>query len=123
MRRYYRPGLTEGEADALDWQNMVLVSAAQAALGLISPGIRAIFVAASTGRATLHVVLAAGEDGAVAEDVADLVGDLEALLSHTPDFAGVTAETYVDRLPADWRAEGWMGLYWSKGWVPEPAKD
>jgi hypothetical protein len=102
----------------LDWQNTVIVCAAQAALGLLSTGMRAIFVEAPRTEAVLHVVITADCGDGVADDLQDIAGHLEAALGHVEGFQGVSIETYVEDFPTDWAARGWRGLYWCKGWAP-----
>lgn len=117
MRQYYRPGMTDDEADALDWENYVLVSAAQAALGVIPTEMKAIFVEASPGRATVHFVVVEGAEDRVREDIEDMLGDLESLLSDADDYRNQLGSVlHVGNIPDHVSTMRWRGLYWAKGW-------
>ena len=116
MRRYYNPAITPEQADALDWENMVLLQAIQATLDNISPDVRAVFVAASAGSATLHYIVAEGTQEACVEDIDDTLAEFDAAMAGTPGYEAVQAEVHVEEIPRDWVELGWRGLYWSKGW-------
>lgn len=118
MRRFYNPAISEEEAKRLDWENLVLVCATQAALGSIPEKVRAVFVSApSEGLATFHFVIARGAEDACAEDVEDIVTEMDALMTSVPVDTTVRSEVYMEVVPADWTARGWRGLYWRKGWT------
>ena len=105
MRRYYNPAIPEEEAKRLDWENLVLVCATQAALGSIRDEMRAIFVSApSEGLATFHFVVRRGSEAACVEDVEDIVTEMEVLMSSVPVATSVYSEVYTEAVPPDWRA-------------------
>jgi hypothetical protein len=108
--------MTEAEMAALDRENMAVLSATQAALGNISPYVRAVFVDAKSEQIVLHFVVAEGRAEACQEDIDDTVSEFTAGTLGDQDLADVTAEVHIEEVPRDWTSRGWRPVYWAKGW-------
>jgi len=112
---YYDPALTEEQKAALDRENVAVLAAVQAALGNISPDVRAPFVDARTEPTVLHVVVADGRAEACRDDVDDTVAEF-----HAQTWGGQALEAvpqvHVEVVPRDWSRRGWRPVYWAAGW-------
>lgn len=79
MEQYPRLIAGPGAGPALDWENDALLLVLQASQGLMAPEIEAVSVQALPDSIMIHACLREAND-AVAEDLNDLVDEVEALL-------------------------------------------
>lgn len=115
MHDYDSPELTEEQKAALDREIVTVLAAVHAALGTISPGVRALFVDARTDPTVLHVVVAVGRAEACREDIDDTVAEFQAQTWGGPGLDAV-ARVHVEEAPRDWNRLGWCPVYWAAGW-------
>lgn len=79
MERYPQLVAGPGAGPALDWENHALLLVLQASQGLMAPKVEAVSVQALPRSIVIHACLREAND-AVAGDLNDLTGELEALL-------------------------------------------
>jgi hypothetical protein len=116
VNRFYNPDLTKQQAAALDRENMAVLFAVQAALGNISPDVRAVFVDARSRPVVLHFVLAEGTAEACADDMEDTLAEFEAQTWVGGPDLEVVNQTHIEEIPRNWTDLGWRPIYWAKNW-------
>jgi len=95
----------------LERENRLVLDVVQAALGLISPEIRAISVKRDSSRITLYVAVWA-RNAQVDEDIDDLVFELEALQDGP---ITLEASIFVGAPSGDWPGISGRSIYMAKG--------
>jgi hypothetical protein len=91
-----------GAGPALDWENEALLLVLQASQGLMAPEIDAVSVQALPDSIVIHACHREASD-AVAEDLNDLVGEVEALLiGITGPMVDIRVSVHVGATDAGW---------------------
>ncbi|MGX1809433.1 hypothetical protein ACWIGI_27250 [Nocardia sp. NPDC055321] len=116
--QYYNPDLTPNEIDTLLRTNYLLLQVSQAALGLISSEIVGMAVEPRPGAVVIHVA-ARRETPALAEDLDDIVGDLEAFLSGGPEQNTVI----ITEVHLGWPDATWTGGSYAPFYIAKPDGD
>jgi hypothetical protein len=93
--------------DALDYENALVLTAVQAAQGLIGPTVKAVALELTNPSEVKLQIWASGSMAEVEEDATDMIGDMEALL--WPDVPTITVQI-LDRDPKE-TSPDWAGRY------------
>lgn len=113
-QQYYNPDLTEDEERALLRRNYLLLQAGQAALGLISTDMLALAVEPRPDAVVIHAAVSR-ETPELAEDLNDIVAELEACLSGGPDQnSSITTRVRIGPPDATWPGFAQALLYMAK---------
>ncbi len=107
VRRFYNPDLSDAEAEGLDWDNYVTLSAVQALLGVVPAEVTGVCVEVGSDEVTLHFVVSTPDVGAVPEWANEAAFELDVLLDGQTRIRAVLHKS----LPTDWTGRGWRGLY------------
>ncbi|WP_307831078.1 hypothetical protein [Nucisporomicrobium flavum] len=94
----------------LEEENRLVLDVVQAALGLISPQIRALSVALDSGRVVLYVAVSE-RNAEVDEDIDDLLFELEALQDGP---IVIESSIFVGRPDAHWPGSSGRRVYLAK---------
>ncbi|MFD6156533.1 hypothetical protein ACFWF7_18345 [Nocardia sp. NPDC060256] len=115
--QYYNPDLTPDERDALLRRNYLLLAVSQAALGLLGREVVGMAVEPRPGEVVIHVAVTR-ETSALAEDLVEIVGDLEAFLSGGPEQGSViTTQVHLGWPDAVWHTGSYAPFYIAKPMV------
>jgi hypothetical protein len=113
-QQYYNPDITAEQERALLRRNYLLLQISQAARGLISREILGIAVEPRPEAVVIHAAVSQ-ETPALAEDLSDIVFELEALLGGGPEQRSlITTQIYVGQPDPTWPGFTHAVLYQAK---------
>jgi hypothetical protein len=121
---YYAPNLPPDEVQALLRRDQLLLRTCQASLGRVGKDVLGLSVEPRPGEIVLHAALAR-ETPEVAEDLHDVVSELEILLMGGPDDrSDITVQIHVGPpCPTDWPGFDHAVLYIAKAGDAWEGKD
>lgn len=97
---------------ALDWENRVVLSVVQALLGFVTPLLRGVAVELDGDTVTIHFAVSE-LDAETADDIADVIGDVEGLL--WPTEVNVTSNVHQGEAGPDWEGRQHRMVLLAKG--------
>ena len=112
--QYNNADLTAEQERTLLRRNYLLLMTGQAALGRIGPDILGIAVEPRPGAVVIHIA-ARQKSAEVAEDLADLTGDLGAFLAGGPEqHSTITTDLHIGQADSAWPGRQHALLYLAK---------